>query len=73
MLATAPFSDSKTSISNGSMNEMEIGGTNLENSEYIKDHVIISLAILVLILLALYLILTVQQHSKLPRASIANC
>lgn len=73
MLATAPFSDSKTSISNGSMNEMEIRGTNLENSEYIKEHVIISLAILVLILLALYLILTVQQHSKIPRASIANC
>lgn len=72
MLATAPSTDSKTSISNDSRNEMEIRGTNPENSEYIKDHVIISLAILALILLALYIALTVQQRSKIPRASITN-
>lgn len=72
MLATAPSIDSKTSISNDSRNEMEIRGTNPENSEYIKDHVIISLAILALILLALYIALTVQQRSKIPQASITN-
>lgn len=69
---TVPSTDSKTSVSNGSRNEMGIRDENPENSEDIKDHVIISLAILVIILLAMYITLTLQQRSKIPSASITN-
>lgn len=69
---TVPSTDSKTSVSNGSRNEMGIRDENPENPEDIKDHVIISLAILVIILLAMYITLTLQQRSKIPSASITN-
>lgn len=51
---------------------MEIRHANRENSKDVKHHVIISLAIIVLILFALYITLTVQQRSKIPSASITN-
>lgn len=51
---------------------MEIRRRNTDISQDIKDHVIISLAILVLILLALYIGLTVKQRSNIPQDSITN-
>lgn len=51
---------------------MEIRRRNTDISQDIKDHVIISLAILVLILLALYIGLTVRQRSNIPQDSITN-
>lgn len=51
---------------------MEIRRRNTDISQDIKDHVIISLAILVLILLALYIKLTVKQRSNIPQDSIPN-
>lgn len=51
---------------------MEIRRRNTDISQDIKDHVIISLAILVLILLALYIGLTVKQRSNIPQNSITN-
>lgn len=51
---------------------MEIRRRNTDISQDIKDHVIISLAILVLILLALYIRLTVKQRSNIPQDSITN-
>lgn len=51
---------------------MEIRRRNTDISQDIKDHVIISLAILVLILLALYIKLTVKQRSNIPQDSITN-
>lgn len=51
---------------------MEIRRRNTDISQDIKDHVIISLAILVLILLALYIGLTVKQSSNIPQDSITN-
>lgn len=51
---------------------MEIRRRNTDISQDIKDHVIISLAILVLILLALYIRLTVKQRSNIPQNSITN-
>lgn len=71
-LATVQITDTKTSISNSSINEMEIRHANQENSKDIKGHVIISLAIIVLISVALYITLTIQQRSKIPSASITN-
>lgn len=44
---------------------MEIRRRNTDISQDIKDHIIISLAILVLILLALYISLTVKQRSQI--------
>lgn len=51
---------------------MEIRRRNTDISQDIKDHVIMSLAILVLILLALYIRLTVKQRSNIPQNSITN-
>lgn len=51
---------------------MEIRRRNTDISQDIKDHVIMSLAILVLILLALYIRLTVKQRSNIPQDSITN-
>lgn len=51
---------------------MEIRRRNTDISQDIKDHVIISLAILVLILLALYIGLTVKQRPNIPQDSITN-
>lgn len=51
---------------------MEIRRRNTDISQDIKDHVIMSLAILVLILLALYIKLTVKQRSNIPQDSITN-
>lgn len=51
---------------------MEIRRRNTDISQDIKDHVIMSLAILVLILLALYIGLTVKQRSNIPQDSITN-
>lgn len=51
---------------------MEIRRRNTDISQDIKDHVIMSLAILVLILLALYIGLTVKQRSNIPQNSITN-
>lgn len=51
---------------------MEIRRRNTDISQDIKDHVIISLAILALILLALYIKLTVKQRSNIPQDSITN-
>lgn len=51
---------------------MEIRRINTDISQDIKDHVIMSLAILVLILLALYIRLTVKQRSNIPQDSITN-
>lgn len=51
---------------------MEIRRRNTDISQDIQDHVIMSLAILVLILLALYIRLTVKQRSNIPQDSITN-
>lgn len=53
---------------------MEIHRRNTDIFQDIKDHAIISLAILVLILLALYISLTVKQRSQIhvPQDSITN-